>query len=123
MPHYQWTFDTPAAQAAKTAEWQQRDWPAWLKAHLKFPFEAMRTREEDADDGFTTLRNPFPVGSRLTVMGLADPPMNDYDGVVVKVQRGSNKGEAPLADLEASPANDPNYGPVQEFVVHWTSRE
>lgn len=111
-----------AAQAAKISEWQQRDWPAWLKAHLTFPFEAIRTKDQDAEDGFMTLRNPFLVGSRLTVVGLADSPMNDYDGIVVKVQRGSNKGEVPLADLEVTPAGDPNYGPAQEFALFWANR-
>lgn len=107
---------------SQMSEWQQRDWPVWLKTHLKFPFEATRLKDEDADDGLLTLRNPFPVGQRLTVLGLADSPMNDYEGIVVKVQRGANKGTVPLADLEVTPKNDSNYAPAQEFVVYWSSR-
>lgn len=107
---------------AKMSEWQQRDWPAWLKTHLNFPFEAIRLKDEDADDGLLTLRNPFPVGQRLTVLGLADSPMNDYEGIVVKVQRGANKGTVPLADLEVTPKTDPSYDPAQEFVAYWSSK-
>jgi hypothetical protein len=103
------------------AEWQSRNWPAWLTATLKFPFEATRLHDADAEDGLLTLRNPFPVGQRLTVLGLADPPMNDYDGIMVRVQRGSNKGEVPLADLEP-PAADEAYGPIKEFAIYWAGK-
>ena len=122
MAQYHWEFKTPTEKQAKMTEWQQRDWPAWLKTHLKFPFEATRTKDEDADAGLLTLRSPFPVGQRLTVLGLADSPMNDYEGIVVKVQRGSNKGTVPLADLEVTPKDNPNYNPAQEFIVYWSSR-
>jgi hypothetical protein len=99
-----------------------RDWPAWLQANLKFPFEANRIYDADAEDGLLTLRNPFPVGQRLTVLGLADPPMNDYDGVIVKVQRGANKGEIPLANLEVTPPENANYRPVKEFATYWAGK-
>ncbi len=122
MAHYQWDFNTPAERAAKMAEWQGRNWPAWLTAHLKLPFEATRVHDADAEDGLLTLRNPFPVGQRLTVLGLADPSMNDYDGVMVKVQRGANKGEIPLADLEMTSASESNYGPVKEFATYWADK-
>lgn len=115
-------FQTSAEKEAKMVEWQQRDWPAWLKTQLQFPFEANRTKDEDADDGLLTLRNPFPVGQRLTVLDLADVPMNDYEGVVVKVQRNANKGTVPLADLEVTPKDNANYNAVQEFVAYWSSK-
>jgi hypothetical protein len=100
----------------KYTEWAERDWVAWLKSNLSFPFKAKR--EEDEDDAyFTDVANhkPFRLGHTMEVVGVEDE--DGAYGVLVEVKEGKSKGSIPLADLEVTPKTDKNFWPVREYVV------
>ena len=126
--HYDSSWDRGDEEAfdRKFAEWKKRDWIAWLRKHLTFPFRARR--EEDMDlDIFAPeelhRKNPFPVGCEVEVLGIAEGDFEpDFDGVIVEVRRGKIKGQLPLQDLEVRPKSDPNFWPVREFVVWYANR-
>ena len=96
----------------KYKQWQSRDWIKWLKARLTFPFQAERM--EDDLDPFAPeelhARNPFPVGSKVKVMGIADEDCDvEFEGVIMEVRDKKRKGYIPLQDMEVFPKKDPNY--------------
>jgi hypothetical protein len=127
-----WDRGNEAAWERKYQEWESRDWVAWLKAELKFPFRARRV-EDLYLDMFAPeelhARNPFPVGCEVEVLGIADGDFDPgFDGVLVEVRgderRGCRQknGCLPLQDLEVRPKGDPNFWPVREFVVWYANR-
>jgi hypothetical protein len=107
----------------KWPDWEGRDWEAWLKANLSFPFRARRS-EDDDDAYFTDVawREPFRLGARMLVLGLAG--VDAWRDVLLgEARQGRFHGEVPLSDLEVVPKDDPNYWPVREYVVwHANSR-
>lgn len=106
----------------KMDEWEKRDWGAWLKSALTFPFKAKR--EDDTDEAFFTDvagRDPFRLGHKMDVIGLDDDEDVDV-GFLVNVREGKHAGQAPLADLEVTPKSDKNYWPVREYAVWFANR-
>ena len=103
----------------KFREWEKRDWIAWLKNRLVFPFQAERM--EDDDDFMGDAPNqPFGVGQTMDVIGLS--PEDDAFGIIVQVKRGKRRAYVPLADLEVTSKEDRNYWPVREHVVWYANR-
>jgi len=127
--HYDisWDFDSGDIQAfeRKLKQWKSRNWIAWLKANLKFPFQAERM--EDDLDSFAPddvqARNTFPVGCKVEVLGIAHEDCDvEFEGVIVEVKGKKGKGYLPLQDLEVRPKSDPDYWPVREFVVWYANQ-
>ena len=104
----------------KYAEWEEREWEAWLREHLSFPFEVERKEDED-DAYFTDVadRAPFRLGHVMKAIGLAAA---DGDQVIIKVREGSKIGYVPLYDVEVTSRKDPNFWPVREYVVWFANR-
>ena len=84
---------------------------------------------EDLDMGLretaAKTASPFSVGSIVTVTGF--PAINehldpDFEGILVEAKCQGEQGVVPLQDFEAVPPDDPNYGPVKEWVVHYANR-
>ena len=105
----------------KYREWKKRDWNAWLKDTLSFPFEVHR--EQDEDDAYFTdvaKTQPFRLGHVFKVIGI------EYDdawtGMIVKAREGRNTGYVPLCDVEVIAKSDKNYWPVREYVVWFANR-
>ena len=123
---YRWDSDDDEELDALFEAWGKRDWLAWLKQHLRFPFQAKRVEDDHRayfEEGVA--RQPFSIGSTMQIVGLSDFNEDldlDFDGVIVKARDGQEKGEVPLQDLEVVPPDDPNYGPVKEWVVHYANR-
>lgn len=110
------------AYERKLAEWQERDWPVWLQAHLTFPFTVIRM-EDDDDAYFTDVakRRPFRLKHTMVAVGLeveADPKY----GLLLQVTEGRHKGYVPLADVEVTSGEDANFWPVREYVVWFANR-
>jgi hypothetical protein len=101
----------------KCEEWACRDWMAWLRENLSFPFKA--TRVEDDDDAYFTDvadRAPFRLGHAMEVLDLRDEDLSRF-GILVSVREGIVNGVVPLADLEVTPKKDKDYWPVREYTV------
>lgn len=109
----------------KCKQWKSRNWIAWLKANLKFPFQAERM-ENDMDPfapNDMRAKSPFPVGCKVEVLGIADDDCDvEFEGVIVEVKGKKRKGCLPLQDMEVRLKSDPNYWPVREFVVWYANR-
>ena len=123
---YRWDSDDEDEMDAIFEEWGNRDWLAWLRQHLCFPFQAKRV--EDDDDAYFeegVAGKPFRLDSKIEVVALSGINEDidlDFDGVIVEARHEGKKGEVPLQDLEVVPPDDPNYGPVKEWVVHYANR-
>lgn len=132
---YRWDSDDEDENDAIFEAWENRDWLAWLKQHLRFPFQAQRMEDEEGwewEDLDKELRetaakttSPFSVGSIVTVTGF--PAINehldpDFEGILVEAKCQGEQGVVPLRDFEAVPPSDSNYGPVKEWVVHYANR-
>ena len=131
---YRWDSDDEDEDDAIFEAWENRDWLAWLKEHLRFPFRAQRMEDEegwgleDTDKKRETAAkaaSPFRLGSIVTVTGL--PAINedidqDFEGIVVEAECQGEQGVVPLQDFEVVSPDDPNYGPVKEWVVHYANR-
>ena len=123
---YRWDSDNDEELDAIFFAWADRDWLTWLKEHLHFPFQAKRV--DDDDDAYFekgVAGQPFRLGSTMTIVGLSE--MNedvdlDFDGVIVDAKHGQRTKDVPLQDLEVVPPDDPNYGPVMEWVVRYANR-
>jgi Calcium binding len=107
----------------KYREWKNRDWNAWLKDTLSFPFEARREEDEDGayfTDVVVVKTQPFGLGHVFKVIGI------EYDdawtGIIMKAQEGRNTGYVPLCDVEVTTKSDKNYWPVREYVVWFANR-
>ena len=101
----------------KMEEWEARDWTAWLRGKLTFPFEAKR--EDDDDDAIfsaASQREPFRLGHKMKVVAL-DPEEDENVGLLARVREGTRQGHVPLADLAVMPKTDGNYWPVREYAV------
>jgi len=99
----------------KCEEWAKRNWAAWLKSNLSFPFKAKR--EEDMEEFFSSRSKdePFQTGHTMEVAGLDEE--DEKYGILVEVKEGKDSGYVPLADLEVTPKTDKNFWPVREYVV------
>ena len=112
----------PEAFDRKRAEWEERNWWAWLEGKLAFPFTVERIEDEgDAYFREDAQEEPCRLGHRMRVLGLLDEE-EDY-GIFVSVEEGPVTGDVPLADLEVLPKEDPNYWPVREYVLWFANRE
>jgi hypothetical protein len=122
-----WDEDDGDSEAfeRKSREWKNRDWIAWLKAQLRFPFRARRM-EDDQDPFAPEAGRPkpvFSVGGEVEVLGIADEDADvEFEGLIMAVRNKQRKGCIPLQDLEVRPPSDPNYWPVREFVVWYANR-
>lgn len=113
-PHNQKALDL------KYEEWAARDWFAWLRENLSFPFTA--TRMEDDDDAYFTDvadREPFRLGHTMQVVSLTEDDSSRH-GITAQVREGGRTDYVPLADLEVTEKEDKNYWPVREYTV-WTA--
>lgn len=129
-----WDRDDEDEDDAIFEAWEDRDWMVWLKQHLRFPFQAQRMEDEegwgleDTDEKRETAAktaSPFSVGSIVTVTGLSainEDLDQDFEGVLVEAECQGEHGVVPLQDFEVVPPDDPNYGPVKEWVVHYANR-
>lgn len=106
----------------KYLEWQRRDWPAWLQAHLVFPFSVVR-KEDDDDAYFTSVaqHQPFRLGHTMVAVGI-DVEEDPTYGIELQVKEGRRKGYVPLADVEVTPRDDVNFWSVREYVVWFANR-
>ena len=97
-------------------EWMKRDWMAWLKSKLTFPFEVER-KEDDDDAYFTDVAKfkPFRLGHSMQAIGLEKE--FDRSGILIKVEEGRKIGYVPLCDVEVTSKKNNNYWPVREYVV------
>ncbi len=117
-----WDRDDGEAFESKMEEWEERDWLAWLKNNLSFPFNAKR--EEDDDEAyFTDVADwePFRLGHKMEVLGL-EPDEDVVVGLLAKVMEGKHEGYVPLADLEVPQKSDKNHWPVREYAVWFANR-
>ena len=131
---YRWDSDDDDEDDAIFEAWENRDWLAWLSEHLRFPFRAQRREDEEGwgpEDTDKERENaaktalPFRIGSVVTVTGL--PAINedldpDFEGILVEAECQGEQGVVELQDFEVVPPDDPNYGPVKEWVVHYANR-
>ena len=116
----------------KYEEWDSRDWVPWLASKLTFSFRAERMEDMDLDPLAPEemhARNPFPVGCKVDVIGIAEGDFElDFDGVIVQIRGDKSsgckkrKGYLPLQELEVLPKDDANYWPVREFVVWFANQ-
>ena len=128
---YRWDSDDEQEDDRIFEIWEERDWLTWLGKHLRFPFQAQRMEDdedwepEDTDGKRETVAPPFSVGSIVTVTRL--PAVNedidqDFEGILVDAECQGERGVVPLQDFEVVPPDDPNFGPVKEWVVHYANR-
>ena len=99
----------------KYAEWENRDWRSWLSNHLSFPFAVERKedftdRDFLEDDGLL-----FGVGHTMNVLKIEEE--DEHYGILVKVREQRKTGIIPLADVEVTSRDHPNFWPVREYVV------
>lgn len=112
--------DSEEAWEKKYAEWEKRDWLAWLKKNLTFPFTVTREEDEKSFSGDYNTRKPFSVGRTMEVLGIEDE--DDLYGVTIKVREGKQVGYVPLCDVEVKPKTDKNFWPVREYVVWFANK-
>jgi len=98
---YRWDSDDDQEMDRLLEEWAERDWLAWIKEHLRFPFQ-VRRKDDDDNACFTegVAGRPFRLGSAMTVTGLSRHQDDlDFDGVLVDAVCGKEEGVVPLQDL------------------------
>ena len=107
----------------KWLEWEGRDWEEWLKTKLLFPFRAKQIDDDD-DAYFTDVpwREPFRLDVRMLVLGVSGFD-TWHDVILVEARQGRFHGDVPLNDLEVVSKKDPNYWPVEEYVVWHANRQ
>ncbi|MBN1902236.1 hypothetical protein JW926_13005 [Candidatus Sumerlaeota bacterium] len=103
----------------KYREWKRRNWKSWLQKNLSFPFEIERMEDMDMDL-FDDYDRPFAVGHRMTALELGEE--DDQYGFLIFVKGDREKGWIPLADVEVTSRNNPNFWPVREYVVWIANR-
>jgi len=121
---YDTTWNNPGNRKAfhdKYCQWEKRQWLAWLKENLSFPFDVKRMEDED-DAYFTDIarHEPFRLGRTFSVLGMSSE--DDLRGIFVKVKEGRKTGHVPLCDVEVTSRYNPNYWPVKEYVVWFANR-
>ena len=104
----------------KYAEWQSRHWPSWLANHLSFPFTVERKEDFSSHDLFNEDQAWFAVGHTMNVLAIEGED-EDY-GILIKVRQQRKTGVLPLADVEVTSRDDPNFWPVREYVV-WVANQ
>jgi hypothetical protein len=97
----------------KYEEWRRRDWMKWLTERLTFPFEVKRI-ENVEENPFDPETGPFSVGQCMQASGLEEHWKYE---VALKVASGKKKSIVPLADVEVTARDNPNFWPVREYVV------
>ena len=92
----------------KADEQTQRQYLDYLKAHLTFPFKA--------EYWPSTAIGPNQ-GGVVTVVGFADPPLTQKEGIVCKARKGHHGVQVPLAGLQVD-EDDPNFQYVEDY-TYW----
>ena len=89
----------------------------------KYSFKAKRIDDDD-DDDFTDVpwREPFRLDVRMLVLGVSGFD-TWHDVILVEARQGRFRGDVPLNDLEVVSKKDPNYWPVEEYVVWHANRQ
>ena len=116
-----WDEGKQKAWDQKYEEWEKRDWPEWLNAHLSFPFQVVRNDDDD-DAYFTNVADhqPFRLGHTMTVLALVGE--EDMYGIIIKVREGRKIGYVPLCDTEVVSRDDKNFWPVREYAAWFANR-
>ena len=109
-------LDNEDAFDSKYEEWERRDWMKWLTERLTFPFEVQRVEDMKANP-FDPETGPFSVGQRMQATGLEEHWKYE---MALKVASGKNESIVPLADVEVTVRENPNFWPVREYVV-WSA--
>lgn len=112
--------DDEDAYEKKEAEWEKRNWLAWLKKHLSFPFKVRREEEDDSFFDEDTQNKSFSFGHTMEVLGIEDE--DDLAGIIIKVKEGQQIGYIPLCDVEVKQKTDKNFWPVREYVVWFANQ-
>jgi hypothetical protein len=102
-------FGLTSDDALPKAEGQtQRHFLEYLKAHLSFPFKA-----EYAPASFLGASK----SDKITVLGVADPPVDRKEGIVCEARKGKHAFQVPLAMIHLS-EDDPNFQHVEDY-TYW----
>ncbi len=104
----------------KYAEWEGRDWRAWLSDNLSFPFLADRREDPDKDLPATQEDAWFGAGHSMKVLSIKEE--DETHGIIVKVRERRGVGYVPLCELEVTPRKNKNYWPVKEYAVWFANR-
>ncbi len=92
----------------KAEEQTQRHFLEYLKARLSFPFKA-----EYAPASFL---GPSK-SDKISVLGLADPPVDRKEGIVCEARKGKHEFQVPLTMIHLSEDN-PNFQYVEDY-TYW----
>ncbi|AFY68325.1 hypothetical protein Pse7367_0004 [Thalassoporum mexicanum PCC 7367] len=104
----------------KYEEWERRDWLTWLSDNLVFPFQVERM-----EDDFGESPEPdqaFGLGHKMKAIAIDDEISDDLYGIIIKAKEGRKTGYVPLADVEVTDKEDPNFWAVREYVVWFANR-
>jgi hypothetical protein len=92
----------------KADEQMQQRFLGYLKTHLSFPFQASYWPVSDLGPS---------EGSKVAVLGFADPPLDPEQGIVCEARRGKKEVQVPLVELLMEEGN-PNCQYVEDY-THW----
>lgn len=115
-----WDTDTDNEDAfdRKYEEWERRNWMKWLTERLAFPFEVKRV-EDMEENPYAPETGYFSVGRRMQATDIEEHWKYE---IALKVASGKKKGIVPLADVEVSARENPNFWPVREYAVWAANR-
>lgn len=92
----------------KADESAQRQYLAYLKTNLSFPFRADYYPATDIGPG---------NAGKVEVVGFADPPLDQQAGIVCNARRGKKEFQVPLCGLQGD-SDHPNHQPVEDY-TYW----
>ena len=79
---------------------------------------------EDEDDAYfsdVADGEPFRLGNTMEVVGVSSEE-EPRDGTMARVREVKRRSWVPLADLEVTSKQDPNYWAVREYVVRFANQ-
>ena len=93
-----------------------------MNKNLSFPFQVKRMEDED-DAYFSDVADgdPFRLGHTMEVVGISSEE-EPRDGIMARVREVKRRSWVPLADLEVTSKQDPNYWAVREYVVWFANQ-
>jgi hypothetical protein len=89
----------------------QRRFLDYLGTHLSFPFMA------DYWSASILGHSSQSKGDKVAILGFAEPPLDQKEGIVCEARRGKHEFQVPLAGLQV-PDNDPNFQHVEDY-TYW----
>jgi hypothetical protein len=104
----------------KYAEWETRDWSNWLSERFTFPFQVERQEDLSANPFKPSQDKPFSVGHEMKVLSIENE--DESYGIIINVREGRKTGYVPLAEVEVTSQEDPNFWLVREYVVWFANR-